>query len=308
MAIILGSARDNVLIGTKQSDLFDGGEGSDVYIMGPSSRKDTFLDSGDDGWDVITVVADKSVISLASGFGPQSGIEEISGGGFDKVAIEGTDGDDVFDFSRTVLTGINKISGGSGHDSIIGSAGNDDIRGNNGFDVLHGGAGNDILQGGGANDFGSAEDEEHGLDGRDTLYGGTGDDRLAGGSGSDWLYGGGGNDLLQGGSDSDVLYGGGGSDVFAYLQPGDGLDTIGDFQPGRDLIDLSGIDANQRTANQNDSFDFFAPSEPEQSYSVTYEHQGGNTIVLADTTGDRTADFKITLVGEFILTEADFIL
>ena len=308
MAIILGSARDDVLLGTKQSDLFDGGEGSDVYIMGLSSRKDTFLDSGDSGWDVVTVVADKSVISLASGFGPQSGIEEISGGGFDKVAIEGTDGHDIFDFSATTLTNINKISMGSGADTVIGSAGADDIRGNNGSDTIHGGAGDDILQGGGANDFDPAEDLSHELDGRDTLYGGEGNDKLGGGQGSDWLYGGKGHDTLQGGAGSDILYGDGGRDVFVYADVSDGLDTIGDFRPGSDLIDLSGIDADAGTPDSDDAFAFLGELADPVPFSVTYRHADGNTIILADTTGDSAADFKITLVGEIFLTGSDFIL
>ncbi|SLN50639.1 Leukotoxin [Roseovarius gaetbuli] len=91
-----------------------------------------------------------------------------------------------------------------------------------------------------------------GGDGDDTLFGMYGDDSLVGGGGNDSLLGGYGNDTLEGGLDDDLLTGGDGNDVFIYA-PGDGNDTITDFNTGNtgtlddadgannDFIDLSGF-------------------------------------------------------------------
>ena len=77
---------------------------------------------------------------------------------------------------------------------------------------------------------GSAE-----LGGRFAFYGSEGDDRFEGGGGNDRMYGLGG---------ADTLTGGGGADLFAYTgaaeSSGDSYDTLVDFDPGQDRIDLLG--------------------------------------------------------------------
>ena len=88
-------------------------------------------------------MADAVAIGLQSGFGPASGIEEISSGGFANVSIQGNTSNDILDFSNTILTGITKIDGGAGNDAITGSAGADVIVGSAGNDTLLGGDGND---------------------------------------------------------------------------------------------------------------------------------------------------------------------
>ncbi len=75
-------------------------------------------------------------------------------------------------------------------------------------------------------------------DGRsNTLLGGGGNDWLEGGSGDDTLLGGAGRDTLIGGQGTDVLTGGADADTYVFMQ-GFGHDTITDFQPGQDRIDL----------------------------------------------------------------------
>ncbi|MCY3670791.1 MAG: calcium-binding protein [Alphaproteobacteria bacterium] len=64
------------------------------------------------------------------------------------------------------------------------------------------------------------------------------DDTLVGGAGRDWLAGGDGDDTLVGGAGNDFLVGGDGADTFVFA-PGHGDDTIGDFEAGTDIIDLS---------------------------------------------------------------------
>ncbi|MCY4488575.1 MAG: hypothetical protein OXF11_15895 [Deltaproteobacteria bacterium] len=80
------------------------------------------------------------------------------------------------------------------------------------------------------------------LNARDTSY-----QSIEGGGGRDWINTRGGNDIISGlaGDDTligeagdDTLTGGAGADRFVF-GPGDGNDTITDFRPGEDLINLA---------------------------------------------------------------------
>lgn len=70
-----------------------------------------------------------------------------------------------------------------------------------------------------------------------TLLGGDGQDRLSGKGGDDALVGGAGRDTLIGGQGADTLTGGAGADIFVF-DPGFNTDTVTDFRPGEDRIDL----------------------------------------------------------------------
>ncbi len=72
----------------------------------------------------------------------------------------------------------------------------------------------------------------------DTLTGGADSDIILGGYGDDTLAGAGGNDILSDGAGTDTLTGGAGADLFILC--GDGaLDTVTDFDPAEDSLDLS---------------------------------------------------------------------
>ncbi|MEH1815998.1 MAG: hypothetical protein V7K26_19440 [Nostoc sp.] len=142
-----------------------------------------------------------------------------------------TKGDDTF--SRGDFSAGNKvIFAGDGDDSISlsGVIGNHYIDGGAGSDILFGGASADKIDGG-------SDD--------DNLLGGKGNDILFGSSGKDTLIGNTGNDYLQGDSGDDLLEGGSGSDKFAFATGSKfnirelGVDTISDFTPGKDKIQLS---------------------------------------------------------------------
>ncbi|MGB1539797.1 MAG: calcium-binding protein, partial [Rickettsiales bacterium] len=80
----------------------------------------------------------------------------------------------------------------------------------------------------------------------DTLGGGDGNDTLSGGAGDDELYGGAGNDTYITGTGDDYIEGGAGNDIFRYTtvsdsSSADGVDYIGDFAQGYDLIDVSAL-------------------------------------------------------------------
>lgn len=77
-----------------------------------------------------------------------------------------------------------------------------------------------------------------GSNGNDSLTGNAGDNTLSGGGGDDRLMGGDGNDVLIDGAGSDTLWGQGGADLF-FLSADGQTDTIADFTPGIDRLDLT---------------------------------------------------------------------
>ncbi len=117
------------------------------------------------------------------------------------------------------------VTGTAGDDVLAGTPGDDTIRGGDGDDTISGGDGDDALFGDG---------------GADTIDGGAGADTLIGGSGGDTLNGGAGDDRIVGGTGNDTLTGGDGSDIFAVPYEYHGTDTITDWDPDRDKIDLRG--------------------------------------------------------------------
>jgi Ca2+-binding RTX toxin-like protein len=150
--------------------------------------------------------------------------------------IEGTvalgDGDDIFLSRHGEITGV--VSGGAGEDKLRGGSRDDTLFGGDDNDLVRGLAGDDILTGD---------------DGADTLKGGRGSDEMLGGIGADVLRGGqdndtikagSGNDLIAGNQGDDLLTGGLGRDTFVFGRNA-GVDTITDFQNGKDKIDLSGL-------------------------------------------------------------------
>lgn len=95
---------------------------------------------------------------------------------------------------------------------------------------IYGTDGNDILRGYDADQY---------------IYGFSGNDVIYGGDGNDTIDGGDGNDIIHGGKGADRLIGGAGQDIFVYVnfdESGPNVlqrDTIEDFTPGEDFIDLS---------------------------------------------------------------------
>jgi serralysin len=95
--------------------------------------------------------------------------------------------------------------------------------------------------------------------GDDTLYGGPGggDDHLYGNEGNDKIYGGAGDDTISGGPGNDILIGGAGEDVLVF-QPGNGNDTIRNFDADEDTINLTAFHlpddyTPELTANNNNT-------------------------------------------------------
>ncbi|MBD2005175.1 MULTISPECIES: DUF4347 domain-containing protein [Cyanophyceae] len=145
----------------------------------------------------------------------------------------------------------NFINGNRLHsDTLVGTAQNDQINCYRGHDTITGGMGSDRIYGNAGSDalYGDMSSMVGTVGGDDLIWGGSGSDRIYGGYGHDSLYGGVANDLLwgdagrdrlSGGLGSDSLTGGAGRDTFV-LAKGEGVDTITDFQMGRDFIGLAG--------------------------------------------------------------------
>lgn len=202
---LTGDAGDDALMGGWGNDTLTGGDGND-WLSGDGN--DDVIDGGT-GTDTASYQnaawwVDINLLqgTAAGGDGTDTltNIENAVGSGYGDVLVGGYDGN--------VLTG---------------KAGNDWIWAKSGDDYVYGGGGHDAVFGGW---------------GADKLYGHDGNDTLNGEQGHDVVNGGGGDDRLDGGLGDDYLWGDTGADTFVFAQSG-GTDTIGDFEDGSDLIDLS---------------------------------------------------------------------
>lgn len=157
--------------------------------------------------------------------------------------------------SATIVTGVERVEGGSGDDTLVGQSGHDELFGGEGNDTIEGRGGGDILDGGpGFNtvsyasaggavnvDLGAGTGASPAVDtlhsfrgvitgpGNDTVTGtsadesfslGAGNDTVNAGAGNDSVDGGPGNDLLRGGLGSDSLNGGPDVDTATYDERG----------------------------------------------------------------------------------------
>ncbi|HEX8525889.1 M10 family metallopeptidase C-terminal domain-containing protein, partial [Allosphingosinicella sp.] len=324
---------DDYLTGGSGRDLLYGGAGNDGYEV---DAFDLVYELENEG--TIDIVYASSSYALLAG----SHVERIqfansfethnwdlSGNEFgNRVAgndgnnlLRGGGGDDmIFGFG-----GHDILDGGTGTDSLIGHSGNDiyyvdqfDViteTSDNGFDSAY--SSTDYTLGAGVHVEVLATRNYLSTDGIDltgnelnnSVTGNSGDNELNGMAGHDSLSGGAGNDLIDGGAGRDILAGGTGSDTFRFTStshsaPGAG-DRITDFVSGTDTIDLSQIDANTNTVD-NDAFNFigtaaFSGTAGELRYDVV----GGRMHIYGDTNGDKIVDLHIAVDGT-IITSGDF--
>lgn len=132
----------------------------------------------------------------------------------------------------------------------------------------------------------------------DILKGGKGNDVIAGGHGADRLWGDEGADYIRGDGGADELWGGKGADTFTFA-PSDSTfaapDTIRDFKPGTDDIDLAWfafaspateaiIETNPGAFTAADTADFFDDAGADRA--VVVEYNGGDARVFVDLDGN----------------------
>ena len=112
-----------------------------------------------------------------------------------------------------------------------------------------------------------------------------------------------------GGLGKQVLFGGQGANILTYLAIGEGGDVVYAFDPAKDVIDLSSIDADVITAGiQNFTFIGSAPFSGGAQVRYQLNPTTDTTTVQAAVAGDTTADFTTTLEGLRPLTAANFAL
>ena len=162
--------------------------GSSVYYGGDDSAILTFQDLFDLGFSKVIA---KDLI-----FDSAHGIDYV---GFDDLKLAGTSGDDIFDFSGTIL-------------QFFGTSFPSDP-----FPVIDMGAGNDRFTG-------SANKESDGVN----VFGDSGNDTLNGTSDDDTLDGGSGTDSLVGGSGADLYVVDSVTDIAIETKPGVSSDNPGD--------------------------------------------------------------------------------
>jgi Ca2+-binding RTX toxin-like protein len=337
-----GGAGDDRLWGASGDDTLAGEDGSD-RVLGGVGRDS--MDGGL-GSDDLFGEDDRDILEGGEGNDSLNGGEgnDVAGGGLGRDAIQGGLGDDRLDGAEGGDSidggdGDDVAIGGSGQDYVSGGLGADRLRGDDGSDQLYGGDENDRLYGGAGGDYLIGEDGDDRIAGGfddDYIEGGDGEDRISGGEGDDYLEGGSENDLmlggvgkdtlsgsdeqdvLNGGEDGDLLYGGGESDLFLFTISTDSLiedpDVIEEFdQPGSvegDIIDLSAIDADWRTAG-NQAFLF---GEDAARGTVWLENgKARSTFVYFSTNDDPEPEFMLRIsdgrgVRAEDYSEADFVL
>lgn len=224
-----------------------------VYDWGALGLHALRLEVGDDTFfDIVQTYYDRFKGSNAKTSDLVAIAEEVSGQALESFFDRWIYSENLAPISELGLVAPSTISGSAASEQLLGSNEVDDIiYAYKGDDVVAGEAGNDTLYGEAGNDVlrGDSNKAASGgaIAGDDILYGGAGSDRLGGKAGNDQLYGDEGNDilwgdagddLLWGGRDNDTLYGGLGEDTFA-IAPGDGTDSIRDFELGKDKIGLA---------------------------------------------------------------------
>lgn len=336
---IYGLDGDDELLGGGGNDYLDGGTGVDWAILGADLGSYAIIYDATTGtftfqsqWSGIDTITGVEYFRFADGLArsageltggqraaPAAGIT-VTGNGRANI-LAGTDADDQL-FG---LGGADSLDGGFGHDLLDGGRGADRLSGGNGDDTYVIDNRSDVvveangMLGGidtvrSSVSFALGADLEHlTLTGRARANGSgnDGDNVITGNSGRNTLEGRGGDDTLIGAAGLDILTGGAGRDIFRFDTATDSgasarkADRITDFTIGEDLLDLSLIDANLLTA-ENDAFDltfvaagtaFYAPGQLQFADGILY----GNV----DT--DAKPEFAIN-VGYVALSHNDIVL
>jgi Ca2+-binding RTX toxin-like protein len=212
---------------------------------------------------------------------------KIVGGNITSIDVELPDGGTYWlsDFSvgyAAFISHIQAVSPLSALTLILGSA--DTLFGSTGDDVLWGDAGSDEIGAG---------------DGNDAVLGGAGNDKIWGGDGNDTLNGGSDHDRIVPGLGTDGLAGGGGNDAFIFdTKAGKtNVDTIADFDPEEDWIELAyevfrGIGVNEL----KDKFFHVGTSAKDGLDRIIYNDDTGALFYDRDGSGDKYGKVKVAVL------------
>jgi Ca2+-binding RTX toxin-like protein len=326
---LYGGAGNDTLDGGNGSDSMVGGTGNDLYVV--TSSGDAVLEQYEEGIDLV-----KSSVSYTLG----ANVENLELTGSSNRSGNGNTLSNIM----TGNSGNNLLSGNDGNDTLSGGAGNDTLDGGNGSDSMAGGTGNDIyivtssgdvvteLDGEGTDLVkssvswtlganvenleltGSLNRNGYGNSSDNFLVGNSANNKLMGKEGNDTLNGGIGTDTLIGGTGADILTGGLGNDLFVFNSPGEsGLvdgqwDVIMDFASGQDLLDLSGIDADESTAGDQAFSSVILGSADSFTAAGQLRFDTATGVLYGNTDSDYDADFGIKLSGVGSLSSSDVVV
>jgi serralysin len=286
---LTGSNYSDKLGGDDVSNVLNGQEGNDI-LMGRGGNDTLYGGSGE---DIISGDAGADTLNGGPGFDLAEYLNSPEGVNVALLSGQGFGGDAAGD----QLIGIEGLSGSNYGDSLKGDDTANCFWGEDGGDTIQGHGGDDSIFGGGGNDW---------------LHGQDGFDVLSGWQGADHLYGG------LNGVFGDSLSGGDGADSFVWTSVAEAAydlanlgctaDNIGDFnQREDDVIDLSGIDANEN-ASGNQGFTFIGTAGfSGNPGEINYFYDGGDTYIQLQTDTSPEAEGIIRLVGIHI-PEADWFI
>lgn len=132
-----------------------------------------------------------------------------------------------------------------------------------------------------------------------SINGGAGKDTLIGGQGDEYIDGGEGNDLIIAGYGNDTVTGGTGRDAFRFNAPDEGVDTITDFNPLEDVIQVLGSSFQVGWQEGTISADQFhvGLGAADASDRFIYNDKTGDLFFDADGWGNTAAVKLATLTG-----------
>jgi cyclophilin family peptidyl-prolyl cis-trans isomerase len=136
-------------------------------------------------------------------------------------------------------------------------------------------------------------------------------DLLQGGAGANTLYGTIRSDVITGGPGNDTMTGGPAADLFRYLASNQGVDSITDFLPGVDKIQLvssgfASLPVGAVAANKLVSG--AAPVANQAAAQFLYNTTSGMLAFDADGSGAESAVNLVTLVGQPAIAAADVVV
>ena len=280
---LIGSAVADVLIGSDDHNIIEGGFGGDA-IEG----------RGGNDWVSYEFAAAAIAVNIA--------VSVDSGWAGDAT------GDDI--------TTIENIRGSAFGDYLYGDAGANILRGDAGGDVLYGAGNSDTIYYSTSPFSVSVDLSSNSATGGDAQ----GDvlvsvENVFGTAFGDVLVGDSASNTLVGWLGIDMMAGNGGNDIFRWSALGESgtaagtRDLVTDFYRAHgDLLDFSGIDANANLAGDQ-AFAFIGFAAFSATGQLRYTFDGlGSTIIELNAQGSLAADMAVQLTGQTNMAAIDFIL
>ena len=315
--VLVGSSRNDVLVGgagadqlsgLAGNDTLDGGLGADILIGGTGN--DTYNVDNTEDQVIEDTAAGIDTVVAASSYVLTANVEKLTLSG--SLAINAT-GNDLQN-TLTGNTANNILDGGTGADTMVGGSGNDTYYVDHTADLIAelSAAGTDTVLAAVSyvllrhvenltllNSltalYATGNAEHNTLTGNaenNTLTGFAGNDTLLGGNGNDLLYGGQGNDILNGGAGLDIL-------VFNGKISSTNIDQIVNFSAVDDTIwlDKNIFKAFAASGRITDEAFNFGSGATQSDDRIIYNTQTGALLYDADGLGGAVAMQFAQLTG-----------